>query len=170
MRFHTSILRTLGWVAFAVLWTAGSYSLAAQVSAPAVIHVAGWAGVVLGIYILVVLLSQLVRREPTIVIDDSGVFDRRLGVGPILWGDISSIAITSIGHQRWISVGVRNQEQYLSRVSAISAWLSRVGEKEGLSAFRLSFAGLTPGVDEAYAYLKSKLPERTGVKFHLLDR
>ncbi len=162
MEFRTSIPGTLGWAALVVVATLVSYFAAR--SDPVPIQVAGWLGVALCALLLVFLLLQLLRRGPTVVIDDSGVLDVRLGVGTIAWGDISSVSITQLGHQRCISLWLRNEDQYLSRASSLSASLSRFGEQvEGLSPFRLKFAGLTPGLDEAYARLRTRIPERAGV-------
>jgi|SRR5579883_3266713 len=163
MEFRTSIPRTLGLVGLVVLATLGCYLAARDASAPALIRVVGWFGMVFCACILVLPLLQLLRRGPTVVIDDSGVLDLRLGVGAIAWDDISSVSVTRLGNQRCISLWLRNEERYLSRVSALSAWLSRAGGAEGLSPFRIKFAGLTPGLDEAYARLRTRLPERTGV-------
>ena len=159
MEIRTSIPRTLGVIGLVAPITFICYVVARDDSAPAAISICAGAGVFFCVCILVFYLFQLVRRGPTVVIDDSGVFDRRLGVGTIAWGDISSAGITWIGNQRCISLWVRDKEQYLSRLSAPRAWLMQVGNPEGVSPFRIQFVGLTPRLDEAYEALRSRLPE-----------
>jgi hypothetical protein len=163
MEFRTSIPRTLGLVGFVVLATLGSYAAARAASAPPVIHVAGWVGVALCIFVLVFPLSQLFRRGPTVVIDETGVLDLRLGVGPISWEDISSVSVARVSHQRLLILWLRNEERYRSRLPAWKAALSRMSERVGFAPFSINFAGLTPGVDEAYARLRTRVPEHTGV-------
>ncbi len=164
MEIRTSIPRTLGLMAFLVVIALICYVGARDDSALVVIRVCAWSGVFFCICILVFYLFQLFRRSPTVVIDDSGVFDRRLGVGTIAWEDISRAAVTRLfGSQRCISLWLRNEEHYLSRLSAQRAWLMQVGNPGGASPFRIQFAGLTPRLDEAYELLRSRLPEGTAL-------
>jgi hypothetical protein len=120
----------------------------------------GWIGVVFFGLGTVPILSWLFRSGPTVVIDDTGVFDRRWGVGRIAWEDIASVSITQVRRQRFISLWLRNQNEYLGRISTMGASLSRMSEKIGFSPFSMNFSGLTPGLDEAYARLRERLPER----------
>ena len=134
---------------------------AAQTSA-GFIQAVGWVGVAFFALCLALILRQLLRRGPTVVIDDFGVFDRRLGVGLIPWQDISAVSVAQIRSQRFISLWLRNQEEYLSRVPSWRASLGRMNERMGFSPFSMGFAGLTPGLDEVYAHIRTKVPERAG--------
>jgi hypothetical protein len=158
---RTSIPRTLGWLGLAVLMIAASYYTGR--TATGFIRAVGWLAVVFCGVCLVPIILQLFRRGPTIVIDEDGVLDRRLHVGRISWQDIASVSIVQSGRQRLISLWLRNPEHYLSPAPTWSAGLSRVGEEMGYSPFSLNFAGLTPGLEETYAYLRTRLPERAGV-------
>jgi hypothetical protein len=140
MEIRTSIPRTLAVVGLVALITLICYVAARDNSAPAVVRVCAWAGAFFCACILVFYLFQLFRRSPTVLIDDSGVCDRRLGVGTIAWGDISSVAVTRIGYQRSISLWLRNEEQYLARLSAPRAWLM---QPEIRRACRLSGSSLS---------------------------
>jgi hypothetical protein len=129
---------------------------------PVLIQAVGWFGLVFLAWGLVILFLQFFRRGPTVIIDDSGVLDRRLGVGPIPWSDITSVSITLVRDQRFISLWLRNEKQYLDRIPTWRRGARRLSERMGYSPFALTFIGLTPGLDEAYALLRSRLPERTG--------
>jgi hypothetical protein len=161
MECRTSIPRTLGMAGLGVLMILASYYVARTASG--LTQGAGWFGVVFFACGLVVILVQLFRRGPIVVLDESGVFDRRLGVGRIPWQDISSVSVTQIRSQRFISLWLRNEEEYLSRFPGWKSTLGRASEKIGYSPFLLSLAGLTPGLDEAYAYIRAKVPEHAGV-------
>jgi len=123
----------------------------------------GWFGVVFFGLCLVAILFQLFRRGPTVTIDELGVLDRRLGIGPIPWQDISSVSVTQIKRQRFIALWLRNEDDYLSRVPAWRRKLVQANRAMGFSPFCIAFTGLTPGLDEAYARFRARVPERAGV-------
>jgi len=160
MEFRTSIPRTLGLAGLAVLMILAGYDAARNASG--YIQAAGWLGTPFAGLALVVILLQLFRRSPTVVIDDSGVLDRRLGVGLIPWQDISSVSITQISNQRFISLWLRDDERYRSRASPWRRGAIRLSQRMGFSPFKMQFRGLTPGLEDAYAILRSRLPERAG--------
>jgi hypothetical protein len=125
--------------------------------------VVGWFGVAFfGLYLISILL-QVFRHGPTVVIDELGVLDRRMGVGRIPWGDIASVSVAQVRRQRLISLWLRNEEQYLSQASAWRRNLALANRGLGFSLFCMSFNGLTPGLDEAYARLTARVPERAGL-------
>jgi len=162
MEFRTSIPRTLGVVGLGVLMIALCYYLARTGVGDDVREV-GWLGVAFFGLALVGWLSQLLRRGPTVTIDDRGVFDRRMGIGPILWRDIAFISIGQVRRERFMSLWLRNEDQYLSKAPRVKRGLELASRELGFSPFTLSFIGLTPGIDEAYALLRQRIPERAGV-------
>jgi hypothetical protein len=127
------------------------------------IQAVGWLGVAFFGLCFVAILSQLFRHGPTIVIDELGVFDRRMGLGRIPWGDIASVSVAEIKSQRLISLWLRNEALYLSQGSAWRRKLAAANRALGFSPFCVSFTGLTPGFDEAYTRLKARVPERASV-------
>jgi hypothetical protein len=124
------------------------------------IQAVGWLGVAFFGLCFVAILFQLFRQGPTVVIDEFGVFDRRLGVGPIPWEDIASVSAAQVKSQRLILLWLRNEDQYLSHVSAWRHRLAAANRALGFSPFCMSFTGLTPGFDEAYGRLRARVPER----------
>jgi hypothetical protein len=158
MEYRTSTPRTLGLAGLAVLMIAASY-FSTQIGS----RFMGWSGVAFFGLCLVGILSQLLRHGPTVVIDDLGVFDRRLRIGRIPWEDIASVSVAQVRRQRLISLWLRNEEQYLPQGSAVIRRLAASSRAMGVSPFSMSFMGLTPGLDEAYARLRARLPERAGL-------
>jgi cbb3-type cytochrome oxidase subunit 3 len=162
MEYRTSIPRTLGLAALGILLIAAAYFSAR--TGLGLIQAVGWFGVAFFSLCFVAILFQLFRRGPTVVIDELGVFDRRMGVGRISWQDIASVSVSKVRRQRFISLWLRNEEQYLSQCSAASRRaLAAANRALGFSPFCMSFTGLTPGLDDAYARLKARVPERAGV-------
>ena len=160
MEYRTSISRTLGLAGLAVLMIAACYFVAR--TAVGFKQGVGWFGVVFFALCLVPIVRQLLRRGPTVVIDDSGVLDRRWGIGSIPWPDISSVSLTQVKRQRFISLWLRNEDEYLSRVSPWRQKLAEANRMMGFSPFCIAFTGLTPGLEEAYARLRARIPERAG--------
>jgi hypothetical protein len=161
MECRTSIPRTLGWAGLAVLMTAAGYFMA--LTAVGFGQLVGWFGLIFFGLCLAAILLQLFRRGPTIVIDEVGVLDRRLAVGSIPWQDISSVSLIQIKRQRFISLWLRNEDEYLSRMRGWKQGIARANRALGFSPFCLGFTGLTPGLDEAYARIRTRVPERAGV-------
>ena len=152
MEYRTSIPRTLGWAGLAVMMIAASY-FSVQIGAGFI----GWFGVAFFGLCFVPILLQLFRHGPTVVID------RRMRIGRIPWEDIASVSVAQMKRQRLISLWLRNEEQYLPQGSAVTRRVAAASRAMGLSPFSMSFTGLTPGLDDAYARLRARLPERAGV-------
>jgi hypothetical protein len=161
MECRTSIPRTLGLAGLAVLMMAAGY-VSARIGI-GLIQAVGWFGVAFFVLCFLAILLQLFRRGPTVVIDELGVFDQRMGIGRIPWGDIASVSIAQVRRQRFISLWLRNEELYLSQVPNWRRGVAAANRALGFSPFCMSFAGLTPGLDEAYARLRARVPERGGV-------
>src|ERR1700723_1136593 len=83
MEYRTSIPRTLGLAGLGVLMIAASYFSARN--GVGFIQAVGWFRVPFFGLCFVAILFQPFRQGPTVVIDELGVFDRRLGVGRIPW-------------------------------------------------------------------------------------
>lgn len=160
LRFHTSIARTVGLAVLGVVMVAASWWVAWTVPDP--LHAAiGWVGVAFFSACLVLILVQLFRRKAPVVIDDSGILDVRFGVGLIPWGDIASVSLEEIQKQRFISLWLRTEEEYLLRAPAWKRRLFGLNKRLGFSPFGMSFAGLKPGLDAAYGRIRERVPERT---------
>jgi hypothetical protein len=160
MEFRTSIPRTLSFTALGVLGALTSYYAARTASG--LTQIAGWFGLVFFALGTVVIPLRLLRRGPVVIIDDAGVLDRRLGVGLIPWQDISSVSISQIRNQRFISLWLRNEEHYLSRWPTWRRAGSGLSEGLGVSPFSMQFRTLTPSLDDAYARLKQYVTEHAG--------
>jgi hypothetical protein len=111
---------------------------------------------------LIAIVFQLFRRKPTVVFGHSGVLDIRLGVGLIPWRDIASVSILAVRRQRLIALSLRDEESYRLRSPIWRRVLIYISDAMNYPAFTIAFAGLRPGLDEAYAFLLKTLPARAG--------
>ncbi len=60
--------------------------------------------------------AALGRFDPLLIIDESGLFDSRLGVGKILWADIEDVQIQGGYGNRFLSFRINRPEPYLARL------------------------------------------------------
>src|SRR5690242_1061485 len=63
---------------------------------------------------LISLMIKLIRRQskkPVIILDEHGVFDRRLKVGVIEWGDIRRMKSYSLSGAEYISLELHNTKK-----------------------------------------------------------
>jgi hypothetical protein len=98
---------------------------------------------------------EAVQHTPRIIICDRGIEDRRGGFGLIQWEDIQAVWVQSMRGQSFLCVAVNDPERYLSRLSWYRRFLARANESLGFSAITLNFAGLSCGVEEAMAFIRS---------------
>jgi hypothetical protein len=117
--------------------------------------------IMMGLLCLYVVSIQLVRRGAIVTIDQQGLMDARNGVGLISWADIRSLQITRrsfwLGGKcgiDYIGVYLDNPTPYLLRLPGWKRRLTVLGLRQGMPFAEISFLGLTPGVEEAAAYLR----------------
>jgi len=117
--------------------------------------------IIVGLLCLYVVSIQLVRRGAIVTIDQQGVFDARNGLGLIPWADIRTLQIMRrsfwLGSKRgidYIGVHLNNPTPYLLRLPGWKRRLTMFGLRQGMPFAEISFLGLTPGVEEAAAYLR----------------
>jgi hypothetical protein len=75
-----------------------------------------YVGVVTIALLIVTLTLSSVRNELVLRIDETGIYDRGLGVGKILWQDISDVQLQMSGEGRFLSFKLKNPEFYLRRL------------------------------------------------------
>ncbi len=119
-------------------------------------RVVGWMGV--GFFGLgfIALPVMFFRAAPQVVINDEGIEDRRLKIGVIRWEDIRSLSIGSVHSAKFLCVEVADPERYSSRLPRWSRWLAALNEALGFPALTIGFSGLSPGLNEAWAYLQAR--------------
>ena len=113
--------------------------------------------IIVGIFLLVTLIRGQ-SNEPVIIINDEGVFDKRLKVGTIQWSDIRRIRSYNLSGAEYISLELHNMNRYESRRPLWFRLLSQVQRVFGMSSIAIS----TNGLDIDQATLWQKLHEGCG--------
>jgi hypothetical protein len=123
-------------------------------------QIAGWTGLVLFGLCFIAIMAQLFRSGPSIILDDSGIHDRRSSFGTIPWTDIVSLQIGSVRSQRFLCVEVVDPNTYLSRLPRHKRLLAQANLSLGFPAITIGFSGLSPGIDEVWSYVQANHPDK----------
>ena len=122
----------------------------------------GW---IMGIVIAVSLIIRAIKgdsKEPVIIIDEQGIFDKRLKVGVIRWIDIRRAVPTTLQGIEYISLDLHDMKSYEARRPVWLRLLSRGMRVVGMSPVSI-FAN---GLDVDAETLIDKIQERCGVVSH----
>lgn len=158
MRCYPSKFKLLGLMGLICLMVGMSYVCTRHQEM--IVRVVGWIGV--GFFGLGFgVLPRMLGKGPIVVIDDTGIEDRRWKLGVIPWDDVQSLQMYEIGSSKFLGIELIDPEKYLSRLRRWRRWLAATNRAMGFPSFAISFAGLTPGIDEAWKALSSRhvLPE-----------
>ena len=113
---------------------------------------------VAGGLLVVALLYKAVRgesKDPCIVLNDEGVFDRRLRIGVISWDDIRKITLYDRDEGRYISLELHDAQKYAARQPSWMKLISTVHRIHGMSATSI----VTNGLDMDRLTLAHKIQE-----------
>ena len=91
---------------------------------------------------------QILDRRPRLKIDDTGIVDRTLGIGKILWEDIDGAYKKAIQGNDFICLKLRNQDQYLGKLTAVKKAMVKANEKLGFTPISLNLSGLSANTDQ----------------------
>lgn len=158
MECLTSIIRTAGllFLGLALLGVAWICTNLPGLKAQA----AGWIGIAFFGLCLLALVYQLFRSGPAVILGREGIEVARPPFGLIVWDDIDSIFILKAGAARLLCIEVRETEPYLARLTSWQRVIQRANRGFGFPAITVNFAGLTPGLDEVWQYIKERFPEK----------
>ena len=97
-----------------------------------------------GVLALVLAISAIRGHDtdPCIIIDDKGVFDRRLQVGVIRWEDIRRIKSHSLSGAEYISLDLHNMNTYEARRPLWLRASAKTQRLSGMSPIAISTNGL----------------------------
>jgi len=76
---------------------------------------------------------------PVLILNHKGIYDRRLGVGLILWDDIEDAQLLDTrNNKQYISLQVRDPEHYISRLSGPKLRNMRYNQNLGFTKFNIA--------------------------------
>jgi hypothetical protein len=158
MTCYRSLPKLLGLLILAIVLTAVSAWCTAQPQLEA--RLFGWLGVAFFGFGVVVIARQLFRRGPVVALDDLSITDHRSPDGPLFWDQVSSLWVGSVRSSRFLCIELKDAELFVSRWSPRRRALAKANEALGFPPLTISFAGLSPGLDEVLAHIRSSHPEK----------
>lgn len=99
------------------------------------------------------ILSQLVQlfaNGPQVIIDEIGIEDSRLKIGPFKWEEIETISIEQTNNIKWINVHLIDPQPYYNRLSRYQLLLRKANGQIGINDFRIRFINLATSIDDAW--------------------
>lgn len=94
-------------------------------------------------------LKKLFDDKPGLIIDAEGIVDNSSAVaaGRILWDEITSLKISEIAGQRFLTIMVVSPEKYVGGQSKLRAWLNSMNTKMTGSPINISTNALKISLD-----------------------
>jgi hypothetical protein len=141
-------LMIVGCVLVAASW------YVAATTADVVYRTVGWLGV--GFFVLCILIAakrMLVGGVP-FVFDLAGIAFPTGSFGLIPWTEIKAYAVVTVRGNYFLAFTFHDPARVLSRVSAAKRRWALANQRLGWGHWALSFSGLTPGMDEAVAFIR----------------
>jgi hypothetical protein len=133
---------------------AASWYLAATTPDP-VYRVVGWLGVGLFAICTIVLGNRVISGGGTpFVFDQGGISFPGGNFGLLPWNEIKSYSVVTIRGNVFLALTFNDPARILSRVSTAKRVGALANERMGWGHWALSFIGLTPGIDEAVAFIR----------------
>lgn len=150
MECYASKMKLLGWFFLAGVMVGLCYFITTLPDLPP--KMIGWFGVVFFGLGLIMLPVQCLKWGPFVIINETGIEDRRLRIGIFLWEDIIHVSSYAVEGGGMLYITVKNPEKYLSRMRW---WNPRVAKT--LAPVEIKCFALTPGFEEMFRYIQFRM-------------
>lgn len=111
-------------------------------------------------------LWLLLDQRPRLSLTGEGLTDRMLGVGLIPWSDIeeaythgfrSGLASSAVTRQQYVCLRLRNEEQYVRRLSFLKRNLAVTTPKLGFTRISINLAGTTANSQQVLCEIRTRI-------------
>jgi len=141
-------LLSMGCALVAVSW------FVAATNPDIVYRTIGWLGA--GFFTLCIFIAgkRLLAGGVPFVFDLAGIAFPSGSFGLVPWIEISQYAVVTVRGNYFLALTFHNPDRILSRVPAVKRRMAFANHRLGWGHWALSFSGLTPGIDEAVAFIR----------------
>jgi hypothetical protein len=109
----------------------------------------------------IVLTRRMFEAQPRITLDDTGLFDRTLGVGTIPWCEITDARITTIWNVQMVSLVVRDPRMWTRKYGPIQQVLAKFNRSLGFSELNLATTDLNVKAHDLLALIQKRIKTDT---------
>ena len=153
LEFKRTPQQQLGLMIVGLVLVAASWYLATTTRDP-VYRVVGWLGVGLFALCTVIAVKRLISGGTPFIFDRAGISFPRGNFGLLPWSEVKSYSVVTIRGNVFLALTFNDPARILARVSAAKRNWALANERLGWGHWALSFIGLTPGIDEAVAFIR----------------
>jgi len=141
-------LIVVGCVLVAASW------FVAVTNADVVYRTTGWLGVGFFALCLFIAAKRLLVGGVPFVFDLGGIAFPGGSFGLLPWTEIKSYTVVTVRGNYFLAFTFHDPARVLSRVSAAKRTWALTNQRLGWGHWALTFSGLTPGMDEAIAFIR----------------
>lgn len=153
LEFRYSPQGQLGLIGVGCVLVAASWFVAAT-NADVVYRTAGWLGVGFFALCIFIAVKRLLAGGTPFAFDLGGIAFPTGSFGLLPWTEIKSYAVVTVRGHYFLAFTFHDPARVLSRVSAAKRQWAFANQRLGWGHWALSFSGLTPGMDEAIAFIR----------------
>jgi hypothetical protein len=153
LEFKHAPKKQLGLAAIGILLIAASFYMARHNEDP-VYRVAGWIGVGFFVLTTVVAVKRMLTGGTPFVFDRAGISFPTGNFGLLPWSEIKSYSIVTLRGNQFLALTFNDPDRILSRVSVAKRKWAVANKGLGFGHWSVTFTGLTPGIDEAVAFIR----------------
>lgn len=156
--FRYSSQKQLGLLLVSCVLVAGSWFVATH-SADVVHRTICWFGVPFFSLCGIIAVKRMLSGGTPFFFDRSGIGFPAGSFGLLPWSEIKSYGIVTIHGNQFLALTFHDPERALSRVPTFRRKWALGNERLGWGHWALTFTGVTPGIEEALAFMR----EHSGV-------
>lgn len=107
--------------------------------------------------IAVALAYQYYDRRLLFAIDENGIYDSRLGIGKIMWRDVSQVQIEICYRTRFLCLSVKNPDKFLRRAHPSVRNKLIQNSRLGFSQFNIDISGVEMNALLLKSFIEDKI-------------
>ena len=153
VEFKRTPQQQLGLMAVGCVVVAASWYLATTTPDP-VYRVVGWLGVGFFALCTVIAGKRLISGGTPFIFDRAGISFPGGNFGLLPWSEVKSYSVVTIRGNVFLALTFNDPARILQRMSTAKRKWALANERLGWGHWALSFIGLTPGIDEAVAFIR----------------
>jgi hypothetical protein len=157
IEFKHAPKKQLGLAVIGIILIVASYFMATHEDDP-VYRVFGWFGVALFVLTTGVAIKRMITGGTPFVFDRAGISFPSGTFGLLPWTEIKSFSVVTVRGNRFLALTFNDPDRILSRVSTAKRKWAIANKGLGFGHWSLSFAGVSPGLDDAVAFISQYVP------------